>query len=44
MNEIWQLINLSEQKRLHCMILENCCYDFFELNSLNMAQKGLSLR
>lgn len=41
MNEIWQLINLSEQKRLHCMILENCCYDFFELNSLNMAQKGL---
>ena len=41
MNEIWQLINLSEQKRLHCMILENCCYDFFELNSLNMAQQGL---
>ncbi|MBQ2344906.1 MAG: Gfo/Idh/MocA family oxidoreductase, partial [Prevotella sp.] len=34
MNEIWTLINLSEQKRLHCMILENCCYDFFELNSL----------
>ena len=41
MNEIWTLINLSEQKRLHCMILENCCYDFFELNSLNMAQQGL---
>lgn len=41
MSEIWQLINLSEQKQLHCMMLENCCYDFFELNSLNMAQKGL---
>ena len=41
MDEIWQLINLSEQKRLHCMILENCCYDFFELNSLNMAQHGV---
>ncbi|MBQ7470864.1 MAG: Gfo/Idh/MocA family oxidoreductase [Prevotella sp.] len=41
MNEIWTLINLSEQKRLHCMILENCCYDFFELNSLNMAQHGV---
>ena len=41
MSEIWQLINLSEQKRLHVMMLENCCYDFFELNSLNMAQKGL---
>lgn len=41
MHEIWDLINLSEKTRKHCMILENCCYDFFELNSLNMAQKGL---
>lgn len=41
MHEIWELINLSERKRLHCMMLENCCYDFFELNSLNMAQHGL---
>ena len=23
------------------MMLENCCYDFFELNSLNMAQHGV---
>ena len=41
LSEIWQLIDLSEKKRLHCMMLENCCYDFFELNSLNMAQKGI---
>ena len=41
MAEIWELINLSEKKRLHCMMLENCCYDFFELNALNMAQKGV---
>mgnify|MGYP002619995438 CR=1 FL=1 len=41
MHEIWELVNLSEKKRLHCMMLENCCYDFFELNSLNMAQHGL---
>lgn len=41
MNEIWTLINLAEKKQLHCMILENCCYDFFELNSLNMAQHGV---
>lgn len=41
LHEIWELVNLSEQKRLHCMLLENCCYDFFELNALNMAQKGL---
>jgi predicted dehydrogenase len=41
MHEIWSLIDMAEQKRLHCMILENCCYDFFELNTLNMAQKGI---
>lgn len=41
LDEIWQLINLSEQKRLHVMMLENCCYDFFELNTLNMAQHGV---
>ena len=41
LSEIWQLIDLAESKRLHCMILENCCYDFFELNSLNMAQHGV---
>ena len=23
------------------MMLENTCYDFFELNTLNMAQQGL---
>ena len=48
LSEIWQLIDLSEKKRLHCFMLENCCYDFFELNALNMAQKkclwGDSLR
>lgn len=39
--DCWDLINLAEQKRLHCMILENCCYDFFEMNTLNMAQNGV---
>ena len=29
--DCWDLIDLAEQKRLHCMILENCCYDFFEI-------------
>ena len=44
LTEIWKLIDISEKKRLHCMMLENCCYDFFELNSLNMAQKMSSVR
>ncbi|MDR0892407.1 MAG: Gfo/Idh/MocA family oxidoreductase [Mediterranea sp.] len=41
LDEIWKLIDTSERTRLHCMQLENCVYDFFELTSLNMAQKGL---
>ncbi len=41
LKEIWSLINMSESKRLHVMMLENCCYDFFELNALHMAQQGL---
>ena len=41
MAEIWDLINTSERTRRHCMQLENCVYDFFELTSLNMAQHGL---
>ena len=39
--ECWELIDLSEQKRLHCLILENCCYDWFEMNTLSMAQQGV---
>lgn len=41
MEEIWALINMAEKKQLHCMMLENCVYDFFELTTLNMAQQGL---
>ena len=41
LQQCWELIDLSEKNRKHCMILENCCYDWFELDSLNMAQKGV---
>ena len=41
LEDIWALINMSEKTRRHCMMLENCCYDFFELTALTMAQKGL---
>ena len=37
----WQLVNTAERTRKHCMMLENCVYDFFELTTLNMAQQGL---
>ncbi len=41
MDQIWALINTSEQTRKHCMQLENCVYDFFELTTLYMTQQGL---
>jgi len=40
-DECWALVNTSEITRKHCMMLENCNYDFFEMATLNMAQKGL---
>ena len=41
LKECWELVDLSEKNRRHCMILENCCYDWFEMNTLNMAQQGV---
>ena len=41
LQECWDLINLAEQKQLNCMILENCCYDWFEMRTLNMSQHGV---
>ena len=40
-DECWQLVNTAEKTQRHCMMLENCVYDFFELTTLNMAQHGL---
>ena len=39
--ECWDLVNTAEKTRKHCIQLENCIYDFFEITTLNMAQKGL---
>lgn len=41
MDEIWRLVDTSERTRKHCIQLENCVYDFFELTTLNMAQQGV---
>ena len=41
LDEIWALINMSEKTRRHCMMLENCVYDFFEMSTLAMAQEGV---
>jgi len=40
-DECWALVETSEKTKKHCMMLENCCYDFFELMTLNMARQGV---
>ncbi len=40
LEECWQLVETSERTKKHCMQLENCCYDFFELMTLKMAREG----
>ena len=39
--ECWALVDTAERTRRHCMMLENSCYDFFELSCLNMVQQGV---
>ncbi len=41
LDECWQLVNTAEKTRRHCMMLENCCYDSFELATLQMAQQNV---
>ncbi len=41
LDECWQLVETSEKTKKHCMMLENCCYDFFEQLTLNMARNGM---
>ncbi|MHA4810785.1 Gfo/Idh/MocA family protein [Flavitalea flava] len=38
--QCWQLVETSERTKKHCVMLENECFDFFELLTLNMARQG----
>jgi hypothetical protein len=40
LEECWQLVETSERTKKHCVMLENECFDFFELLTLNMARQG----
>jgi hypothetical protein len=40
-DELWELVETSEKTKKHCMMLENCCYDFFEQLTLNMSRQGM---
>ena len=39
--ECYRLVETAERTRRHCIMLENCCYDEFELTLLRMAQEGV---
>ncbi|MFJ4966446.1 Gfo/Idh/MocA family protein [Streptomyces sp. NPDC088729] len=41
LDELWELVDLSERTRRHCMQLENCCYGKNEMRVLRMAHAGL---
>ena len=41
LKECWDLVNTSERTRRHCIMLENCVYDFFEMSALTLARDGM---
>lgn len=41
MKDIWALVDTSERTRKHCIMMENCNYDFNETMVLNMVRDGL---
>jgi len=41
LEECWQMVEASEKTRRHCVMLENCCYDYWETLVKRMAFAGL---
>jgi predicted dehydrogenase len=39
--ECWKLVEASEKNRRHCILMENCCYDYHEMMVLNMVRAGV---
>ena len=40
-DECWELVETAEERRAHCMMLENCCYGDTELLALNLCRSGV---
>ena len=36
LEDCWKIVEASEKTRRHCLIMENCCYDYSEMMVLNM--------
>jgi predicted dehydrogenase len=41
LDECWQLVETSEKLQKHCIMMENCCYDYEEMMIFNMVRQGL---
>ena len=41
LDDCWKLVDTYEKTGVHCMMLENCCYDERELAVLRMVREGL---
>lgn len=39
--ECWQIVAKAEEKRVHCMLLENCCYGYSEMLALNLVRNKI---
>jgi predicted dehydrogenase len=39
-DDCWRLVETSERTRRHCVMMENCNYDHFEMLTLNMVNQG----
>ena len=37
----WKIVNKAEEKRVHCMLLENCCYGENEMLALNLIRNNI---
>lgn len=40
LSECWQLVHTAEATQRHCFMTENCCYDLFALETLEMHRRG----
>ncbi len=41
LEQCWDLVDTSEKTRRHCMMMENCCYDFNEMLVNTMVKQGV---
>jgi predicted dehydrogenase len=41
MADLWKIVETSEQTRKHCIMLENCCFNYNEMLVLNMVRDGV---